>query len=145
MVNPIIEYFPLNSISEKYTYVVIVSLYNSELVWVRKKGFSTWEIPAGHVEVGELPEEAARRELWEETGALDYELDAICDFSILSENGSSFNQLFLSTIRKFGELPNFEIEEVKMGNHIPEALTHTTIQPTLIKKALAYFQNRNAG
>ena len=37
----------------------------------------SFEIPGGHIEPGESPEQAARRELYEETGALDYTLQPV--------------------------------------------------------------------
>src|SRR5437879_2321643 len=54
-------------------FVVIVALdTQGRLLLVRQfraaVGMATLELPAGHVEVGESPEEAARKELCEETG-----------------------------------------------------------------------------
>ena len=40
----------------------------------------TWEIPGGHIEPGESPEEAARRELFEETGAAEFTIRPIFDY-----------------------------------------------------------------
>ena len=33
----------------------------------------TWESPGGHIDEGETPLEAAERELYEETGAIDFD------------------------------------------------------------------------
>jgi len=53
--------------------VVIVALNDQgQLLLVRQfrpaVNMVTLELPAGHIEPGETPEEAARKELWEETG-----------------------------------------------------------------------------
>ena len=39
-----------------------------------------WEVPAGHIETGEQPEETARRELVEETGYYPQRLEKLLDF-----------------------------------------------------------------
>jgi len=48
-----------------------------------------WDIPGGHIEKGEIPEEAARRELYEETGA----------------SVDNLNYLGFEVIKLFGEKP----------------------------------------
>ncbi len=42
----------------------------------------TLELPSGHVEVGESPEEAARKELLEETGYIAETFELLTDFSV---------------------------------------------------------------
>ncbi|HDP55322.1 MAG TPA: NUDIX domain-containing protein [Bacteroidetes bacterium] len=130
----VVEYYPISEQREQYNYVVIVAYYKNKLVWVRKKQAVTWEIPGGHVEPGENPDQAAERELWEETGALEYSLKPIYDFSIKANNMLSYNRLFYCTIKTLGSLPESEIEEVMLSNETPNELTHGTIQPMLIKK-----------
>lgn len=49
--------------------VLVVPVAGQELVVVRVRGHSGWEFPGGHIEPGESPDEAARRELMEEAGA----------------------------------------------------------------------------
>lgn len=49
--------------------VVAVPIVDQRLVVVQVRGHSGWEFPGGHVERGESPEEAVRRELREEAGA----------------------------------------------------------------------------
>ncbi|HOS95291.1 MAG TPA: NUDIX domain-containing protein [Armatimonadota bacterium] len=49
--------------------VVAVPVFDHRLVVVQVRGQSGWEFPGGHVELGELPEQAVRRELMEEAAA----------------------------------------------------------------------------
>ena len=128
-------FHPLSK-AAKYHYVVIVAFYNDKCIWVRKRNAVSWEIPGGHVEAGELVEEAAQRELWEETGAKEFALHSVCDFSIRSANGYSYNRLFYCKVAELDEIPEFEIGERMYSNKIPKVLTHGAIQPKLIEKAL---------
>jgi 8-oxo-dGTP diphosphatase len=121
---------------------VIVSRCKDNWVWVRKHGAATWELPAGHIEVGEEPIQAAKRELWEETGAIDYILYPICDFSIIQADKRSHNQLFYAEIKTLGNLPNSEIEEVQLRKNTPKDLTHGSIQPKLLSRVKVYLKGR---
>jgi ADP-ribose pyrophosphatase YjhB (NUDIX family) len=52
--------------------VACFATWEDKVVWMKRathpqKGF--WSIPTGFMETGETPEQAAARELWEETGA----------------------------------------------------------------------------
>ena len=69
--NPTVEidYLPAGSIPlEKLTYVVIGAREEGKWIFVRHKERDSWELPAGHIEPGETSFEAAKRELFEETG-----------------------------------------------------------------------------
>ena len=59
---------------EKYKYVVVLSYYNGKILLSRHKSRSTWETQGGHIEENETPLEAAKRELFEESGAMDYSM-----------------------------------------------------------------------
>jgi 8-oxo-dGTP diphosphatase len=39
-----------------------------------------------------------------------------------------------------GELPNFEIEEIKFVDELPENLTYPDIQPHLFEKVIKYIK-----
>jgi 8-oxo-dGTP pyrophosphatase MutT (NUDIX family) len=58
----------LMSFPARHKYVYIYGRRDSNLVWVRKEGLSTWELPGGKINVGEVADEAAVREFHEETG-----------------------------------------------------------------------------
>ena len=53
----------------EYTRVVCVSRYQGKFVFCFNKKRNGWEIPGGHIEEGETWQDAAKREMYEETGA----------------------------------------------------------------------------
>ncbi len=65
----IVRFFDKSFIPEgKLTYSVISARYEGKWIFVRHRLRSTWEICGGHIEPGETPEEAAAREVMEDTG-----------------------------------------------------------------------------
>ena len=66
---------------EKLKFAVIAARYRSKWVFCKHKERNTYEIPGGHRECGETIDDAARRELYEETGATDFELTKVCVYS----------------------------------------------------------------
>ncbi|MFP4555747.1 MAG: NUDIX domain-containing protein [Bacteroidales bacterium] len=131
-----ITFYDLSSQAEVFNYVVIAASYNGSWVWVRKKGMQEWEMPTGHVEIDEKPEEAARRELWEESGAVEFELYPVCDFSIEHGTRKSHNRLFYAQVTQMGELPNFEMEEVSLRKTLPDKCTYGNVHPVLLDKVM---------
>jgi ADP-ribose diphosphatase len=73
-----------------------------------------WEIPAGRVEAGELPELAAHRELREETGHWAHQLDSLGHF--YPSNGSS-NQEFILFVARGVE----KVSAIQDTNEVDEA------------------------
>jgi ADP-ribose diphosphatase len=63
---------PYYAIQSSDVAVIVAVNDRGELLLVRQfrppVDMMTLELPAGHIEPGETPEEAARKELWEETG-----------------------------------------------------------------------------
>ncbi|MGI6152864.1 MAG: NUDIX hydrolase [Christensenellaceae bacterium] len=120
-----------------YKYAVIVSRYKRRWIFSRHKERATWEIPAGHKEQGETILEAARRELFEETGATDFTLFPICAF-VVSNDPHSYGYLCFAEILELGPLPPFEIAEIKAFKGIPSSLTYPEVQPILFNKVQQY-------
>lgn len=131
-----LKFHDLSTQSDSFSYVVVAANYNGSWVWVRKKGALEWEMPTGHVEINESPEEAARREFWEESGAVEFKLYPVCDFSIEQGERKSYNRLFYAQVTKFGELPEYEMEEVSFRKMLPENRTYGNVHPTLLNRVM---------
>jgi len=127
----------------KLTYSVIAVIYNGEWLFVRHQDRSTWEIAGGHIEKSETPLDAARRELMEETGALQYNIECIATYSVNKDGKTGYGRLFLAEVQKLGSIPDIsEIAEVKSGASLPENLTYPDIQPHLFRKTLEYLKEK---
>jgi 8-oxo-dGTP diphosphatase len=115
--------FELHPIEDsKFLCAVIVARYKGKWVFVRGKGKKTWELPGGTHENGEKISTTASRELYKETGAKKIDLTPICITSVNVDGREPLGLLFYSEIDELGELPNLEIEEVRLFNTIPEIL-----------------------
>ena len=116
-----------------YKYVVVLSTCSGKLMLSRHKWRTTWETQGGHVEPGETPMEAARRELYEESGAIRYDICALCDYwagdEITGEGATGM--VFHAEIHELGEIPESEMAEVRLFDGLPENLTYPAITPEL--------------
>lgn len=122
----------------KLKYAVIAAFYKDKYVFVRHKKRDTLEIPGGHWESGETIEQTARRELFEETGAVRFTLEKICVYSVCGDNSEqsdeTFGMLFYADIEEFGDMPESEIAEVRLLDSCPENWTYPEIQPKLLNR-----------
>ena len=115
-------------------YAVIVSRYEGQWVLCKHKERTTWEFPGGHIEEGEEAIAAAKRELYEETGAVRYEIVPICIYGVKDEEEESFGLLCFAEITEFGPLPEMEIEKAELFEELPKNWTYPLVQPYLLKK-----------
>ena len=116
------------------TFSVIVSQYQGKWVLCQHKQRTTWEVPGGHIEPGETPEEAARRELYEESGAKEYDLHEIGVYGVKQDEQEDFGMLYFAQIHSFDTLPrDFEMKRVELFDTLPENMTYPQIQPYLVK------------
>lgn len=127
--------FEANTLRQ-YKYVVVLSKYNGEILLSRHKNRSTWETQGGHVEMGETPLEAAKRELYEESGATEFDISPLCDYwAGDSDTGHGANgMVFAADIYRLGKIPESEMEEVQTFEVLPQNLTYPEITPVLFTK-----------
>lgn len=128
--------FPLKTLND-YKYVVILSIYKEKIMLSRHKRRTTWETQGGHIEVGETPETAAERELYEESGAVKYRIKPIFDYWAGDDGSGANGMVFLAQIDEVGRLPESEMKEVSFFERLPENLTYPEITPVLFQNAFA--------
>lgn len=121
-----------------YKYVVILSEYQGKILLSRHKNRTTWETQGGHIEEGETPMDAAKRELFEESGAADYDIKPLFDYwagNTDTDSGAN-GMVFAAKIRRLDKIPESEMAEVKEFDTLPKNLTYPEITPELF----TYFQ-----
>lgn len=123
-------------------FAVIISQSNGKWVFCKHKERDTYEAPGGHREVGEDILETAKRELQEETGAIQFDIKPICVYSVTGKNSvnetgeETFGLLCFAEITEFSGKLESEIEKVELMDELPESWTYPMIQPKLIEKYL---------
>ena len=126
--------FPLNYLPS-YKYTVICSNYKGKWILSRHKKRDTWETQGGHIEDGETPLEAAKRELFEESGIRDADVYPVCDYWGFNPFRCSNGMVFLAVVHSIGELPESEMQEIGIFDELPENLTYPQTSPVLYREA----------
>ena len=135
MGTPKVSFYPVGAVEDsRLLYAVIAARFQDKWVLVRNRDRDTWEVPAGHHEKGESIDRAAERELFEETGAVEYDMTPINVYSVNDGEKEAFGQLFFAQIGRLGELPDFEIAEVGLFDAFPDRLTYPLVQPYLLNR-----------
>ncbi len=127
---PEIEFLPDHLPDQTaYTFAIIVARYCNSWIWVRHRDRSSWELPAGHLEPGETADQAANRELYEETGAVSFDLKPVVSYRGKLDGSPVFGKVFIAEIIELGVLPYYEIQEIRSFQEIPLNLTYPLLQP----------------
>ena len=136
---------PLFKPHSRLTYSVVVARYNKKWLFVRHQNRNTWEIAGGHIEENETSNEAARRELREETGAVDFVIDCVATYSVRKRGKTGYGRLYFAEVLSLEPIPDIsEIADMVKMDFLPENLTHPDIQPQLFKKVIKYLKIRKS-
>ncbi|GMK41271.1 hypothetical protein PCCS19_43270 [Paenibacillus sp. CCS19] len=113
------QWYELEDIDhELMKFAVIIATFHNQFIIIHNKKRGGWEIPGGSREEGEPIIHTASRELFEETGAVRFELTP---FGIYEWRGS-YGMVFCAEVEELQPLPAFEIEEIKFEDELPEGM-----------------------
>ncbi len=122
-------------------YSVIPARYRGKWIFVRNRMRSAWSICAGHIEDGETSDEAAARELMEETGALEFSLQRIATYSVENEGVTGYGRLYFAEIIHLGDIPEgSEIAGRIFEDELPDDLIYPDVQPVLFSRAVKWLR-----
>lgn len=119
-------------------FVVIAARTREGWVLCRHRDRDTYELPGGHREPGETILAAAKRELWEETGAVDFSIEPVCAYSVQGELGAgrrseepTFGMVYFAEIFAQEELRH-EIAQLLVTHRPPDHWTYPQVHPLIL-------------
>lgn len=124
---------------ELLKFAVIISFYQGKMVLCRHKDRDTYEIPGGHREADESILDCAKRELFEETGAIAFDIEPLCAYATIGKNRVNvsgdiiYGMLFVADIKKMDKL-EYEISEILFVDKLVDNLTYPDIQPLFVEE-----------
>lgn len=96
-------------------------------------------MPGGHREYREAIDDTAKRELYEETGAVVFTIKPICVCSVTAPDNfkgqETFGMLYCADIKTFEKELHSEIEKIIITDNLVDDWTYPLIQPRLIEEA----------
>ncbi len=96
----------------------VLAVYDDELIMVRNYRYPidemVIELPAGFIDEGETPEEAAGRELEEETGFVLEHCEKLCEYHPVASLNDQEAHLFMGEAKKGGNVDHDEGEDIEV-------------------------------
>lgn len=127
---------------ELLEFAVIIARTNGKWVFCKHRERDTYEVPGGHREFGENILETAKRELREETGAIDFTIQPVCAYSVKGktrfneqDEDENFGMLYVADIFSFEEELHSEMEKILITDTLVDNWTYPLIQPRLLEEA----------
>jgi 8-oxo-dGTP diphosphatase len=132
--------YPLGTLGD-YKYADIISFHDDKWIFSKHKNRTTWETQGGHIEKDETPLETAKRELFEESGAVNFDIEPLCDYWISGKlNGveiTGHGQVFLANVRTLTVIPaHSEMEKICLFDTPPTNLTYPDYSRTIFPLAV---------
>ena len=117
-------------------FAVIIARSNGKWVFCKHRERTTLEVPGGRREAGETIDQAAVRELKEETGAAEFSIWPVCVYSVVRDDAEeSFGGLYAAEISSFEKELHSEIEKTILLEALPtDHWTYPEIQPRLMEE-----------
>ncbi len=122
----------------RLTYAVITAKHGDRWIFCKHRERESYEFPGGHIEDGEAPESAAIRELFEETGAVDFDIRPVCIYSAneFDDDGreigtETFGAVYFADVRSLTSL-EYEIESIIFSDGKDINWTYPHIQPAIL-------------
>jgi 8-oxo-dGTP diphosphatase len=132
-----VEFHDLKTVDDsKLEFAVICSEFKSKWIWVKHKKRDTWEIPRGRREYNEDILSTAKRELNEETGAVNFEITEVCEYSVTKDGNTRYGRVYHADVKELKQSLDFEIEKIQVSRELPKELTYPQIQPLLLEKVI---------
>ena len=121
---------------DNIAYVRMVVKYNGKFVLSYHRKSKKWDCVGGRVEKDESPLAAAKRELFEETGAIDFDIVPIRDYERFLEDGTFYNnnREYFVNVYKFSDLPDgSEMEKIGFFDEIPDDFRYENERETRLE------------
>ena len=115
-----------------YRYVQVVTLdAKGRVLLSRHRDRATWEVQGGRIESEESVDNAALRELYEESGVVPWRLEAVVDHRVANGDDADWGRTFLAMPGRIDPLPLSEMVEIRWFDALPDT-TYPWMIPAVV-------------